>query len=764
MILTTITARFCISIMDIQTLLHNLHEEVSCSVCMTKFTDPKQLPCLHSFCLHCLEGIQRTSARQDEIACPECRRVFKIPGGGNLNEFPTNFRLNSLLDVLAIKECKTSLVKCGNCDKRSEHCFYCFQCCSFWCDDCVSLHNGIRANKEHHALALKDFQDEDFENILKRPAFCQQKHHETEELKFFCTDCQVAICNSCVATIHDGHAKMILKEVADERKLQMKSAIESQKRNVQRKMINIAELEEQCAKIQAQAARVKTNAQMFADKIFAMVEANKLDISQAVDNQAKESVEHLEKQKQKIQDQIKVEETGIEKTETLLKRSTIAEIVQCDSDLLSSISPEAHNDKEGEVDHDLQSLRQFVFVENKTFEEKLNIEGFGSFKTFLSKSNAQQSSAKGKGINEATVGLEAQIVVTTRNAQGEQCYEERDCVTVEITNRQGHDCATKAQVQDNKDGTYKISYFTKETGRCQVSVKVNGEHVRGSPFEVQVKPRQFRPVLSFGREGSSVGMFSRPWGVAVNERNEIAVADTYNHRIQVFSSNGTYFRSFGRKGDLQGEFDRPLGIAFHNDNIIVVDYINHRVQHFSGQGKYLGQCGGEGNLDHQLNEPHGLSTDSDGNIIVADSVNKLIKIFSHKGNLLCKIGREGSLTFPLHCIQLCKYLMVSDADEHCIKVFDLEGNFLYKFGKEGDGDGEFTDPRCLSVNKAGQLMVCDAGNHRIQAFEPNGKFVTKFGSYGSAVGQFNRPISTASLSDGKIVVSDIRNHRIQIFE
>ena len=255
------------------------------------------------------------------------------------------------------------------------------------------MHNGIRANKKHHALALKDFQNQDFENILKRPAFCQQKHHETEELKFFCTDCQVAICNSCVATIHDGHAKMILKKVADERKLQMKSAIKSQKQNVQGKMIKIAELDEQCAKIQAQAARVKTSAQMFADKIFAIVEASKLDIFQAVDNQAKESVERLEKQKQEIQDEIKVQEAGIEKTETLLKRSTIAEIMQCESHLLSSISPETDKYKEGEIDHDLESLRQFVFVENNTFEEKLNTEGFGSFKTFFSKSNAQQSSA-----------------------------------------------------------------------------------------------------------------------------------------------------------------------------------------------------------------------------------------------------------------------------------------------------------------------------------------------------------------------------------
>ena len=123
--------------MDIKTLLDNLHEEVSCSVCMCKFTDPKQLPCLHSFCLHCLNGVQRTSANPNVIACPECRQEFRVPENGNLGALPTNFRINSLLDVLAIKECNSSGVKCGNCDKKSEHSFYCFQCCAFRCDDCI---------------------------------------------------------------------------------------------------------------------------------------------------------------------------------------------------------------------------------------------------------------------------------------------------------------------------------------------------------------------------------------------------------------------------------------------------------------------------------------------------------------------------------------------------------------------------------------------------------------------------------------------------
>jgi len=97
-------------------------------------------------------------------------------------------------------------------------------------------------------------------------------------------------------------------------------------------------------------------------------------------------------------------------------------------------------------------------------------------------------------------------------------------------------------------------------------------------------------------------------------------------------------------------------------------------------------------------------------------------------------------------------------------VHDSDGKFVYQFGKEGEGDGEFNEPGCLSVNKAGHLMVCDAENHRVQVFELSGKFVQKFGTKGYGIGEFYTPISTAVLSDGRMIVTDYRNHRIQIFE
>ena len=54
---------------------------------------------------------------------------------------------------------------------------------------------------------------------------------------------------------------------------------------------------------------------------------------------------------------------------------------------------------------------------------KANSEGVGFLKQIISQTKSSNSKAEGNGINDVTVGLEAQFVLTTRNAENEQCYE-----------------------------------------------------------------------------------------------------------------------------------------------------------------------------------------------------------------------------------------------------------------------------------------------------------------------------------------------------
>jgi len=554
----------------------------------------------------------------------------------------------------------------------------------------------------------------------------------------------------------------LIQEEAETQKIQMKSMVETQRNNLQAKKNIISQLDEDYAKLIQQGEGVKRDVQKIVDNLIAAIEAKKQNIFSAVENQTSKSLESLTKRKSKIEEQTTVIESSLEKAEKLLTRSINAEVVQVKKSLENIFEG---IDQTEPIDGDPEDLLvRLTFAENQKLVNIVNSEEIGSLQ-ILQQTKASQCIAEGKGLEEGTVGGEAQFVLTTRNAQARQCYNKHDRVTVEIRDEQGRECAAEVRINDNKDGSYKVSYSPKQPGRYKMTVKVNGGHVFGSPFTVKEQLYQVRPVLSFGTKGSSVGMFKYPWGLAVNARDEIAVTDSWNNRVQIFSSDGNYSRSFGRKGNKNGEFHDPRGIVCHkNGNIFVVDNGNARIQIFTGEGEYISSFDGKGSLDSQLSNPCGLSVDTDGNIIVADTGNKLIKIFSPDGKFLMKIGGQDSFACPFHCVQCDRYLIVSDCTEHCLKIYDRNGNFQYKFGKQGEGDGEFNYPRCLSVNKSGHLMVCDYNNNRIEIFQLNGKFVSKSGTMESNLGEFKSPWSMAVLSNGRIVVCHIDNHRMQIFE
>ena len=751
--------------MNVQTLLENLDKVLTCSVCHCTFTDAKLLPCLHTFCLHCLNEILRTSGSRSTISCPECRRDIPVPESGNFNELPTDFRMNSLRDVRAIKECKEN-VKCGNCEQVNApgQSFYCFECSSFWCKKCIVAHNTMKASKQHRSLALEDFKTEDFESVLKRPerpAFCQKRNHETEELKFFCRRCLVAMCSVCSSLDHEGHPKVHIEEAANERRMQFRSAIEEQKEKMIMKRSKITKIKEICSKMQEEVINTKQDVQGFVDNLVSVIEAKKRDIFSLMEEIMKESKQRLEKQKGELEVDFKKIEKEVAKTELLLKERTSAEIVR-----FEAIFQEAVRDNgDTMVDCDLERFPRLFFKGNELLMHILNTEGIGSFQTFLSRTESQQTTAEGEGITEAIYGLESGFVVTTRNSAGQQSYEKLDVVTLKVRNSQGHDSAVVSQIQDNKNGTYNITYFPKEIGTHEASVEVNGRHIDGSPFKVEVKTRQFSPLLSLAEHGSIPGMLIKPCGLAVNELNEIIVTDTGNNRVQILRGDGSYVREFG---NAKKALIFPAGLALDRyGNIFVVDCNDHRVNKFNGQGKLLCKFGSRGSLDHQLNNPHGVSVDSDGNIMVADSGNKQVKIFSSTGQFVDKFGGEDLFVNPYDAVDNDKHIFVLDRGDHSIKVFSKVGcksNYLYKIGGEGEGDGEFKEPWSLSFNNVGHLMVCDSDNHRIQLFEPDGKFLAKFGTKGKGKGEFKKPIKAAVLRDGKIIVSDFHNHTIQVFE
>ena len=742
--------------MDIQTLLDNLTEEVSCSVCGDIYKEPKHLPCLHSFCLGCLNELARTRAVNGNIQCPLCQRQVAVPQSGTFETLPSSFYINSLLDVLAIKQCGTSNVSCGNCATKSQESSYCFQCSRFWCCGCLNAHNILRENKEHRVVALKDFLAKDFEDVFKRPAICKKKRHE-EEMKYYCKGCEVAACQVCLNLEHGGHNIQHLEEVSDEEKAKIMAQVEKAKNKTQHFAEGIGKIETDLLDVEERVEAVKREVNSFAEEIILVIRERQRELITEAENTKKTSQDRLTVEKEKIKNQLDKSNSAINQAENLVHRGTSAEIVQSrkqvEEQLEQLVTEELETHPPGNS--------KLAFAENPFLTRSLTTYGIGRLGTTCT--DRVQSTAEGKGLTEAFTGLEAQFVVTTKNSRGEVCYNPVDRIAVELKRRGGEGAVENVQVEDKKNGTYQVSYFAADPGDHDVVVTVNKEDVRGSPLPpIQVKPREFRIVMSFGKQGrTDPGEFHNPWGVAVNEDGEIAVTDLNNNRVQVFTNDGEFLLSFGEEEDNdQGEISSPSGVTYDRDgNLLVVDRGNNRIQQFSRTGQFIGTFG---SLDGKLRNPRGISSCSNGNIIVADRDTKRVVVFSPEGRVLLKLSHVG--LDPFHCIYHEKCFIVSDRNRNCIKVFSEQGDFLYHIGKRGAGNGEFNKIGGLAIDKSGRLVVCDTGNHRIQLFRSDGTFCCKFDVKGTIPGNLSEPLSIAIFTDGIFAVTDWNCHHVLIIE
>jgi len=151
-----------------------------------------------------------------------------------------------------------------------------------------------------------------------------------------------------------------------------------------------------------------------------------------------------------------------------------------------------------------------------------------------------------------------------------------------------------------------------------------GEGERAPLFAVEF-------LSSFGHAGTGPGEFNRPEGLCVDDQDRIYVADSCNHRIQVFSSAGKFIRTYGRPGVGKGELSYPYDICVdHAGRQYVCEFGNSRIQVFDASDHPIEILGGPGVEPGKFSNPWGVALDGAGNLYVADSQNHRVQKFVTK--------------------------------------------------------------------------------------------------------------------------------------
>jgi ABC-type Fe3+ transport system permease subunit/sugar lactone lactonase YvrE len=142
----------------------------------------------------------------------------------------------------------------------------------------------------------------------------------------------------------------------------------------------------------------------------------------------------------------------------------------------------------------------------------------------------------------------------------------------------------------------------------------------------QFTPRGEKLLGGFGHPGNGPGKFNRPEGLCVDAQDRLYVADSCNHRIQVFSSGGKFLRAYGQAGKGKGELSYPYDICVDAaGRQYVCEFGNSRIQVFDANDRPLEIIGGPGAAPGQFSNPWGVALDSAGNLYVADSQNHRVQ-------------------------------------------------------------------------------------------------------------------------------------------
>jgi sugar lactone lactonase YvrE len=315
-----------------------------------------------------------------------------------------------------------------------------------------------------------------------------------------------------------------------------------------------------------------------------------------------------------------------------------------------------------------------------------------------------------------------------------------------------------------------------------------------------------------GDSGPAVkASLNKPCAVAVDREGQLFIADSMNHRIRKVSKDGIMSTIAGtgvagHSGDggpaTEAKLNGPYGVAVDNKgNLYVADQRNNRVRKIGPDGVITTLAGTDRRAfdgdDGPANKaslagPDAMLVDDLGNVIIADSGNHRIRRVTPNGVITTIAGTtqgysgdggpalKAQLNVPAALALDAKgNLYVGDFHNHVVRKMTVDGiiSTVAGTGTRGfNGDdrsatsAQLNEPGGLGVLPDGSLVIADGVNVRVRRVATDGTIATIAGTGKRAYGGDGGPALQADLAvldilatdaQGNIYLADYGNNRIR---
>lgn len=298
-----------------------------------------------------------------------------------------------------------------------------------------------------------------------------------------------------------------------------------------------------------------------------------------------------------------------------------------------------------------------------------------------------------------------------------------------------------------------------------------------------------------GKHGNKDDEFDTPSSIAIDGSDNLYISDTYNHRIKRYTPDGKLDTSWGGGDGIIGtqgsgpeQFSTSGGIAVDNlNNLYVADVNNNRVKRYTLDGSLdTSWGGGDGIIKDSIISgsevyPTFVDVDDYGNLYIADIYEQIIRCTPNgvrdtswgggDGIIDCT-DAAGSVTFSARGIAVDQSSNLYASDTYRVVRYSPNGDIDTSWGG-GDGeigtdgleDDQFSYTNGLSVDASNNLFTCD--NFRVKKHTSDGNLDISWcnrgvmSTGGTALHRFLCPHDVAVDENGNMYVADKINNCIK---
>ena len=660
------------------------------------------LPCLHTFCLQCLE---KELESQSTLHCPTCKEKVKLPLSG-VSDFPQDLSKANKAEIVRIskkvEDANKHCEACGRSDDSGRAVAFCNQCNEFLCKTCKDLHGKRRNTADHNlvtATAGEKCCKTNEGNMASK--FPQQKMpcllHNGYSLEVYCKQCEKLICKNCMDFEHYDHRKEcnLLEKVAEQEMESLCSSLGYCNAAIGSLDKSIDQCKQTMQKVETRKKQVDATINSSLDEVRTALLAQNEEIRL----RKKTGLEAQVQEFQRIRD-------------GLSHASSVITATQSHSPAEQLSTKKALSQRAAKLKKEFAGLK-LVPSESDTFTTLVaspdTVSKMISLGCISGGAHAASSTCDAGYVPRTVIGKQRKLKVVAKDKEGKKfgCGGER--IEAKLVLKGSQEPAVMGRATDRGDGTYSVSVTAQSVGEHELHVTIYDNHIQGSPFKYCVMPARKTPFTAMAKR-KDIPTNKYPYDVAVTDEGYLAVAEYGNHTVSLYTKKGQRFHSFGTAGmagNYKDQLYSPCAVAVRGDILYVCDYGEDPMHKFSiSKRSFISKFGSRGKGVGQLLNPFGICIDPEGKVFVSDYTKKCIQVFhvddSFAYSFSCEYNPRG-LAFDLQ-----GHLHVALCGSECsINVFTPEGKFVSSY----NGSGKINNPSGLAFDAEGYIAICQNNNN-----------------------------------------------------